>query len=230
MRLVGEAFHADHPDIDLRAVPNLSTGGGIKALTAGVVDVALSSRALTVEEEACGLTATVFGSSALVLITGQDNPVDALSFDQLADLYAGRVTKWPHGKPVRVILQAPDDPDIDILRRMSPAMSEAMTLARQRDGLAVEATDEEMAGSVETVPGAIGTAMLSLVLAERRKLKVLAIDGVMPSSRTIHDPTYPWIKTYRVVTRRESTPGVRQFIEFLASHKARAILTATGHG
>ena len=43
MRLAGEAFHKTHPQANVAIVPGLGSRGGIKALQAGAVDVAVSA-------------------------------------------------------------------------------------------------------------------------------------------------------------------------------------------
>jgi phosphate transport system substrate-binding protein len=43
MRLAGEAFHKTHPQTNVAIVPGLGSRGGIKALQAGAVDVAVSA-------------------------------------------------------------------------------------------------------------------------------------------------------------------------------------------
>ena len=47
MRVLGEAFEKANPGITIEVLPSLGSGGGIKALLAGVIDLALTARPLT---------------------------------------------------------------------------------------------------------------------------------------------------------------------------------------
>lgn len=44
IKILAESFEKKHPDVHIRTVPSLGSAGGIKALLAGRVDIALSSR------------------------------------------------------------------------------------------------------------------------------------------------------------------------------------------
>ena len=59
MQLLAKAFSEDHPEIKTVVLPSLGSGGGIKALGAGKIDLSLSARPLKDKESATGLTATL---------------------------------------------------------------------------------------------------------------------------------------------------------------------------
>lgn len=62
-------------------------------------------------------------------------------------------------------------------------------------------------------------------------MKALAINGMVPSPKTIGDGTYPWLKSFYLITKGESTGPARQFIEFVLSPRGRALLySGTGIG
>ena len=91
------------------------------------------------------------------------------------------------------------------------------------------ATDQDSADAVETVPGAIGTSTLALIVAERRPLKVLAVGGVRPTPGAIRDGTYPYFKTFLLITRRSGpSPSAQRFLDFTAGPRGRELLVALG--
>jgi DNA-binding transcriptional LysR family regulator len=63
MRLAGEAFHKAHPHMDVAIVPGLGSRGGIKALQAGAVDVAVS--ATTAPAAEAGLMSVELGRTPM---------------------------------------------------------------------------------------------------------------------------------------------------------------------
>ena len=38
--------------------------------------------------------AQTIGYDALVMVTGQENPVDSLTLEEIRDIYAGKITNW----------------------------------------------------------------------------------------------------------------------------------------
>jgi phosphate transport system substrate-binding protein len=71
--------------------------------------------------------------------------------------------------------------------------------------------------------------MLSLIISEKRPLKALSIKGIVPSVKSIADGSYPWFKSFYVVTRAESPRMSRSFVEFVFSARGRQILSTLGH-
>lgn len=54
MQILGQAFNKTHPNVNVAIVPSLGSGGGIKAVLAGSIDLAISGRALKQAERAQG--------------------------------------------------------------------------------------------------------------------------------------------------------------------------------
>ncbi|MEG0767094.1 MAG: substrate-binding domain-containing protein, partial [Clostridia bacterium] len=92
MEKLKEAYVALHPN----AVIELTYSGssaGIKDATEGKVEIALSSRALK-EEEKATLTETVFAHDGIAVIVHRDNPVTALTSEQITAIFTGAVRTW----------------------------------------------------------------------------------------------------------------------------------------
>jgi len=145
----------------------------------------------------------------------------------VAEIYGGK-RDWVDGKRIRLVLRSPGDTDIPVLRRMSPAMNTAVDIALRREGMIVATTDDDAADAIESVPGAFGGTTLSLVLSEKRPLRVLALDGIVPSLRTMADRSYPYSKTFFMVTKNDPPAAVRRFIDFVRSPAGSAILSKNG--
>jgi len=71
---------------------------------------------------------------------------------------------------------------------------------------------------------------LSLLLSERRALRILSLDGITPSVRTMADGSYPYSKTFFMVTKNNPPASVRRFIDFVRSPAGAAILAKNGQG
>ena len=228
MRILADAYSKVDPQFSLEIVPNLGSGGGLKALEQGAVHFAVISRPLKSDEMARGHAAIEYGRTPFVLATAR-GVATGLTLQQIADIYAGRLSKWSDGTPVRVVLRPANDSDTALLARLSPAVKDALAQAMAREGMIVAVTDQDSAHDIGRVKGAIGTSSLALVMSEKRTLVALAIDGVKPTVKTLSDGTYPYFKSVYIVTKGTPSEGTTRFIAFVRSPEGRRILTETGH-
>ncbi|HEX6362947.1 MAG TPA: substrate-binding domain-containing protein, partial [Albitalea sp.] len=72
MAALARAYAQVEPSFRLHVVPNLGSSGGLKALAAGSIHIAVSGRAPKPEESAAGLRAVEYGRTAFVLATTKD--------------------------------------------------------------------------------------------------------------------------------------------------------------
>jgi phosphate transport system substrate-binding protein len=228
VRLLGDAYRKSEPACPVRLFPSLGSGGGIKAAIAGNLEVGLSARPLTAEERGEGAVETAICRSAMVFVTSGKKPVPGITSAQLVEIYGGKLTRWPDGSPIRLVLRPEGDSDTVQLTAFSPAMKQAVKAALARPGMILALTDQEAADAIQKVPGTLGTSVLSLILAEKRPLKALPLDGVTPGPKAVADGSWPFVKTYYAVTGPSPSPCVRRFLEFLRSPAARRVLLQAG--
>jgi phosphate transport system substrate-binding protein len=227
LEMLAEAYQHHTPG-RIVILPGLGSRGAKKALTTGTVDISFVAEPPTPAEAAQGLVGFEYAKTALVFATA-DPTTPALTYRALADMYAGRTTAWPGGGRLRLIVRPAGDSDNTILRAISPSFREAVDTALKRDGMLVAATDQDAADAIASVPGAIGTTTLAMIVAEKRPLMVLALEGVPPSIETIASGAYPHTKTIHVIIRpAEARPGVADVVRFLRTPEARAILARAG--
>src|SRR6187399_1223876 len=69
MRHVGDRFRALHPGATVQILPSLGTGGGLSAVMAGAVDLALLARPLKDAERLRGLSDTPYATTPLAFVT-----------------------------------------------------------------------------------------------------------------------------------------------------------------
>ena len=60
----------------------------------GVYDIGMASRDLKDSELEKGLTPTVIAMDGIAVIVSNENPVNALSSEQVKNIYTGDVTSW----------------------------------------------------------------------------------------------------------------------------------------
>ncbi|MBA3599162.1 MAG: substrate-binding domain-containing protein [Methylibium sp.] len=227
MTVLAQAYMKVEPSFQLEIVPNLGSSGGIKALTTGATQIAVASRGTKAEERAAGVRAFEYGRTAFVLATAKDN-VRALTLTQVADLYAGRQTKWSDGQPVRLVLRPASDVDTPLLASFSPSVKEALATAMAREGMVTAMTDQDSADAIERLPGGLGTSSLALLMSEHRRARALPIDGVEPTVGNVASGRYRYVKPLYLLFKDGAPASVVRFIAFVGSDAGRRILTETG--
>lgn len=227
MRILGEAFRKIHPEIRVDILPGMGSSGSVKAVLAGRLDIGLSGRTLSGEERAPGVVETRYARTPFVFGVNSTLKMTGLTLEGVAGIYAGK-RDWENGNRIRLVLRPQEDSDIPIMKSMSPAMSAAVDIALRRKEMIVATTDHDAADAIETVPGAFGGTTLSLVLSEKRALRIISLDGITPSVRTMADRSYPYSKTFFMMTKNNPSAAVRRFIDFVRSPAGAAILAKNG--
>lgn len=215
-----------HPGV--RVVPNLGSGGGLKALAAGAIDIALSARPLGGAERAARLSGREWLRSPFVWAAHPDVPVSDLTLGELAALYDGRTRSWRSGAPVRLVLRPENDIDSVFMRGLDPALAQALAAAHARPGMHIAVTDMEAVESLTRMPGGIGITTYGLVRVMAQQLQVLSLGGVRPGIDTLADGRWPHVKTVSVVTRGTAAPAIAAVLEAMFSTRAAAVLSAAG--
>ena len=227
MRLAGEAFQKTHPQTNVAIVPGLGSRGGIKALQAGAVDVAITATAAPAAAEP-GLAWLELGRTPVIFATASARPGVGVTTADLVEIFSGRKTTWPDGSRLRVILRPNGDSDTAFLRAISPAMDRAMDDGFKLPGVKIVATDQDAADAIGSIPGAVGVSTLLQVRAEARSLTPLPVSGVAPGLPAIANGSYPYAKTLYFVMRAPSAVAVQQYLTFLASPAGRELLAGFG--
>ena len=100
---------------------------------------------------------------------------------------------------------------------MFPGTAAALDDARRRSGLPTAATDQDNAEMAERLQGSlIGTTYVQTVL-EKRDLRTISIDGVVPTIETFENGTYRYAKVFHVILRQQPGAAAKSFMEFLHS-------------
>lgn len=229
MKILTAAYSQQRPDSRFLVLPSLGTSGGIKALRAGAIQVGVSARPLQDSEAQGGFVSTEYGRTPFIFATPLSTRSVGITTQALADLYAGKVDKWPDGTPVRLVMRPIGDSDTEIIKSMSSDMRAAKDAAEKRPGMLFTVTDQETADGIEKVPGSLGPSTLALMLSEKRAMRALSLDGVVPDVKALADGRYPLSKTMYLVTPAAPSPEVQGFLEFVRSPAGRALLAQNGH-
>ncbi len=107
MRVLGDAYKTDHPNVDVVVVPELGSSGGQKALMGSALDLAVTGRPSYAVEKLDGAIARLYGRSPFVFAVPVKNPINHLTIQEIIDIYGGKETTWANGERLRLILRPP---------------------------------------------------------------------------------------------------------------------------
>jgi phosphate transport system substrate-binding protein len=182
------------------------------------------------------LVRTPIGIDGLAVIVHPENSVTELSLLQLRDLYSGRVIDWQAlGSDVgEVVLVSREDGS------GSRLLFEQRVMGAERVSLTavVMPTSEDVVSYVAKNPQAIGyvsrghVAQLiaeeddlpSAGVADEPAIKVLRIEGQLPSRQNLASQTYPLTQPMYLVTKVVPTGRIRQFVDFALSPAGQSIV------
>ena len=176
------------------------------------------------------------GRDALVFIVNEENPVQSLTQQQLRDIYAGKITNW---KDV-------GGQDLDIVAFQRRSDSGSQTLFQK---LLIQG-GELMDPPTELAPTAMGELVDSLAaynnsanaigfsvyyyidqMYSQPGLRLLSVDGVMPSNDTLADGSYPLCNDFYAVIRPDAAADSpeRQLYDWLDTEAGQACIKKAGY-
>ena len=209
--VAAEMFMDDHPDNKV-LVSGVGSSAGIETVSTGSSDIGTASRDLKPDEESLGLYDTPIAYDAIAVIVNAENPVDALTSEQIRLIFNGTITNWrevggadrPIGLVNRDEASGTREAFYKIVMRETPFDRTAAVLPGTGQVRSV----------VAEAPGAIGYISLGFVNDE---VKALAVDGVLPSEESVREGTYPVQRILHFFTRNEPDGLTKEYIAFVLS-------------
>ncbi len=224
-------FAQDQPELRIDVPPSIGTGGALRAVLDGVVDLGLTSRPLKPEELARGLVYTPLARVPVVLAAGPGVPEGGLEPQELRDLLLGPPTRWRNGLERIVLLREPGDSSNRVLRQLLPGFGAALERSHAAARWRVCTTDQEMAVALAETPGAVGlidlgTLRLDPAAAGVRPLRLGSYD---PPLGALGEADYPFMKELGFASLGPPAGLAAQFLDFVASPSIDDLLARGGY-
>ncbi|MBL8701362.1 MAG: substrate-binding domain-containing protein [Alphaproteobacteria bacterium] len=229
MRRLIDAFRAGNPDLQCELPPSLGTTGGLRAVVAGAIDIAISVRPVNPEEAARGAKSVLYARSPFGFVTSLRDPPATLTTADILDIYALKRRTWPDGSPIRVILRTRRDGDSQFVIERFPAAEPVLEATHAKQILPVAQTDQANLDLAEKLEGSFASSTMAAVISEGRDLRGLAIDGVKPTCEAVAAGTYPHVRSLYFVTMPATSEAARAFIDFAMSTRGARILAECGN-
>ena len=91
MEKLKEAYEAVNPNVSIELQTSDSTTGMTNTIN-GMCDIGMASREL--KDTETGVKSTVLAMDGIAVIVNKDNSLDAITKDQIKQIYTGEITEW----------------------------------------------------------------------------------------------------------------------------------------
>jgi len=173
------------------------------------------------------------GKDAFVFFVNKSNPVNNLTIAQIRGIYSGEITNWEEvgGKNAKILAY-----------QRPPNSGSQTALELIMEGVAImkppiDRVSDVMQGVFEEISAyrnhgnAIGYSFLFFTteMINSNEIKLLSIDGVLPTRGTIQSDAYPFSGTFYAITAGNETENASIFIEWILSDEGQYLIEKTGY-
>ncbi len=186
------------------------------------------------EKKGVKLNMTAVGKEAFVFIVNKDNSVDSLTIKQIQDIYSKKTVNWKDVGGISKNIMAFQRPE----NSGSQTIMEAIVM---KDLKLAEPIVEEnaniMEGLVSSVAEyrnysfAIGYTFRYFVnnMYSSNNIKILAINGIMPTVENIKNGSYPFIIDVYAVTAGTKNENSQKIIDWILSKQGQRFIEECGY-
>lgn len=238
-----EEYKKAAPDVAVE-VSGGGSGVGIAALEKGTIDIANASRNMKPEEIEQAKKNTgkepkefIVGYDALAIYVHKNNPLNEITLEQIAKIYAegGTITKW---SDLGVTIPgAANDEIVRVSRQSSSGTYEFLRehVLNKKD---FKLGSRDMNGSKEVVelvgstPTAIGYSGMGYATPAVKMLKVKKTSSdpaFEPNVANTLSKTYPIARSLQVYTLGEPQGEVKKYIDWILSAAGQKVVAETGY-
>jgi phosphate transport system substrate-binding protein len=227
-RRLAEAFMREHAGVAVR-VSGGGTGIGVTELVENRVDLCAASRPFTPEEvselharfETLGLRFLI-ARDALSVYLHPTNPIRDLSFDQLAMIFAGKVTRWSevggNDLPIEVVVRPPNSGTYRFFK------DHVLKGQEYAAGATSAARTNDVVDLVAARPGAIGYG--GLVYGQ--DLVHCRLGGIDPSPESVRNGSYPLARYLYFYATQPPAGRNKEFLDWCVSPAGQEVVADIG--
>jgi phosphate transport system substrate-binding protein len=220
---IGKAYMKKHAN-DSVEVNQKSMGqpGGIAALNAGALDIAMSATPLSAEQSKLGLKPLEIATVAGVVAVSKDVTAANLTSNQLCDIYSGKITNWKQvgGSDVPIIVMTrPESDSTKIQFRKAYACMNDLTEVSTVLNLP---KSQDMHAALESKKNAIGIVDAISLSDAAGKFKAIKIEGKGIDS--FDSGKWPFFLRNHLVLGKNQGESVKRFIGFVKTAEVQAII------
>lgn len=220
LQLLADRYQLQHSDLDFEFLDGSGSGGGVKGVATGQLDLGAMSRPPKDAELSSGAKYLKLASDGVAIVVSQDVPVTQLSSDQVRGIFQGNITNWSevssHEGVINVFVREEEDSNTKILRDG--------LFGNEKFGDRVQVVTSESAAQslISNAADAIGYLAYGSSRIANVPVRAVAIDGYDPNAI---DGSYPYLRQIGVAYLPANASKVQPFLDFVKSQEAKELLT-----
>jgi phosphate transport system substrate-binding protein len=233
-------FNEMHPEVNI-AVSGGGSGGGIEALLTGTADIGNASRAIKdkekkrAEEAGMNVVEHTVAYDGIAVVVNPSNGLDALSVEQLSDIFTGKVRNWKdvggEAGEIQIVSRDSASGTYEAFKEMVVTLGKTDKERDYAPEALKQASNQAVVATVAQTKTAIGYIGLGYIDESLKPLKVIPMgggDAVEPTPSTVGDGSYPVARDLYMYTNGEPTGAVKEFLDWGKSAEGQAIVDELG--
>ena len=223
MKIAAQKIMANNPDIQI-TIAGGGSGAGIKQVGEGLVQIGNSGRkASDAEIQKYGLSLYKWAIDGVGTVVHPENPVRALSSQQLQDIFAGRIDNWKTlggaDRPITVYTRDESSGTRSVFWKKALSKGKISPKAQ------FVASNGAMKTAVAKNPYAIGYMSVGYI---DNSVAAVSLDGVHPDLETVKSGKYKVARGLYSNTKGPATGLAEKFITYLLSPEGQKIVIEKG--
>jgi phosphate transport system substrate-binding protein len=226
---LAEQFKAQHADATFDIAAEGSTTG-FAALIDSTAQIGMASRPAKPEEIAAAkakgvtLKETTVAYDGMAVIVNEANPVKNLTKKQVEQIFTGEVSDWSaaggSGGAISIYTRNTSSGTYSEFKEMAMKKRDYAPSSQKMAG------NEQIAAEVGKNPNGVG--YVGLAYTKAKGIKVVSIDGALPSVESVQKKQYPYSRATFYYTNGEPTGLVKDFVDFTLSDAGQKIVANVG--
>ncbi|MFP4363871.1 MAG: phosphate ABC transporter substrate-binding protein [Spirochaetia bacterium] len=215
-----EAYQDVQPDVEV-SYEAQGSSVGVQGVIDGIYALGGVSRNLKQEEEEAGVMATPIALDGIAIVVNADVPVDALSLDQVAAIFAGEITNWSEigGEDAPIVVVNRDEASGTRGAFGELVLEEVIGDDAEFIGNAITTeSNGDLVTKVGTTPNTIGYCGFGYIdQARNMGAKTVLVDGAEPTVNNVLNGEFPVSRRLNIVHDGELEEGTfaYDFVQFL---------------
>src|SRR3954466_3086670 len=227
--MLAEEYKATNPGVTFEIAAEGSTTG-IAAIVDNTAQIGMSSRRAKPTEMSAGtakgvsLKPTIVAFDGIGVIVNGNNPLSGLTKRQVEQIFAGDITDWSQvggtAGPISIYTR----------NTAFGTYSDFKELAMKKRDYA--SSSQKMAGNEqiasEVAKNANGIGYVGLAYLHDPGIKVVPVDGAVPTEQSVIEKKYPYARPTFYYTNGEATGEAAKFLDFTLSDAGQNIVRKVG--
>lgn len=220
---IAKRYESKHQGVRI----DVQTGGSSRGLAdaeSGLAEIGMVSRTLKPKEKD-KLQGFAIARDGISPIVNAKNPVKSLTDKQIVDIYTGKATNWNQvggsNAPITVVNKAEGRSTLELFlayfKLENSQIKASVVIGDNQQGI------KTVAGN----PNAIAYVSIGSAESEAKAtnaIKLLPINGIEASTKTVRDGTFPLSRPLNLVTKPSPSGAAKEFIDFAQSSEVYDIV------